>query len=107
MLRGMAETLHSGGATCLMEFAPDAISTRTDCVEWLGNIALTHDIYDVQSDVFLQPAGVVPIAAAAIAEYVRMLLTQTPDYSDLLLIPKNLPGRDRLRERLPGVQRTH
>lgn len=100
MLRGMAETLQGYGATCLMEFAPDAISTRTDCVEWLGNIAITHDIYDVQSDVFLQPAVVVPIAAAEIAEYVRVLLTQNPDYSDLLLIPKNLPGRDRLRDRL-------
>lgn len=100
VLRGMARTLAEQSVLMIMEFTPQALSTRVDVTDWLRKLSLAFDISEIKSDPFLSPAAVTVVKPDALAAYVDEVEGRKAPYTDLLLIPKRLRGAAVLRQRL-------
>jgi FkbM family methyltransferase len=99
---GMERALRERYVTCVAEFAPDAIATRRPPAEWLRQYAESFRIFDIQdNDMYLKASHrVTPVDAGKLSEFVELVERREPRYTDLLFIPKHLPGFAALDQRL-------
>lgn len=100
VLKGMRRMMETYSTTMLMEFAPHALQTRVQPIEWLAQLSNEYALYEIRDiDIFLSPAHHVnPIRE--LGQFVAELTMRSEPYTDLLCLPKKLPGLDSLQARL-------
>jgi FkbM family methyltransferase len=103
---GMERTVRERWVTCVAEFVPGAIATRRPPADWLRRLGESFRIFDIQeNDMYLKASHrVTPVDKSKLSEFVEIVDRREPPYTDLLLIPKNLPGFAALDQRLTGWQ---
>lgn len=90
---GMKRTLASRLVTCITEFVPGAISTRVPADQWLLRLGENFRIFEIRDlDLFLTPTHRVHVVEHdRVREFVREVAQRPIPYTDLLLVPMNLP----------------
>lgn len=102
VFQGMERTLRERNVLCVSEFVPDAIATRVDPTDWLSLLSRDFHFFDiVDNDMYLKRSHkLTPVDSAALPAFVSAVANRQPAYTDLLMVPRKLPGYAALAERL-------
>ncbi|MBL8230315.1 MAG: FkbM family methyltransferase [Bryobacterales bacterium] len=102
VFRGMRYALASRLVTCVSEFVPEAIGTRTDPAEWLRRLAEDFLVFDIiDNDMYIKPSHkLFHIPEERVRAFVSEVARRSPAYTDVVLVPKQLPAIGSLVERL-------
>jgi FkbM family methyltransferase len=105
VFRGMERAMRERLCVCITEFTPNALATQVNPARWLEALAERFEVYDLGDlDIHLYPGHLVRrIDLKQIAYFTEAVSTSPRAYTDLLLLPKELPGLDTLRQRLTTV----
>jgi FkbM family methyltransferase len=102
VFQGMRESIAQGLVTSLTEFTPHALISRVNPAQWLAGLIHDFEVFDIaDTEIYLGPGRRLhPVEAPAIEAFVAAVRERPSGYTDLLLLPRALPGLDDLRKRI-------
>jgi FkbM family methyltransferase len=102
VLDGMTRLLRDRVTTLVIEFSPSAVRARVAPEELLTRLARHGTIVDLGQRGPLAPAaaGFPVVEEGRFAAFAEEVLARAYEWSDLLVVPFNLPNRDALLKRL-------
>ena len=105
---GFIKTLKEKYCICIWEFSPQFLSTRIDPLEFLTNISSNCSVFDLGQDHF-NNVVVTPVPACEFKKFIADTLERQHQWTDILVVPLNIPGYDTLRKELlsMGNVKTH
>lgn len=101
VFEGMRETRKSRFVTCLTEFTPMSIETRVPPKKWLMEVSEGCTIFNVGhvNPYLTRSHKLQLVPERSYASFVDSIVDQATPYTDLLIIPNNLPGYGELLEK--------
>jgi FkbM family methyltransferase len=100
VMRGMAGTMAARHVCCIMEFTPGALISRVDPPGWLLGFADRYLLFDLDQMEPPTKRQVAPIDPVNLRPFLDAVSKRPYQWSDVLLLPKSLPGAGALVKRL-------
>lgn len=95
VFQGMERTIADRTVLCFTEFAPDAIGTRANPVEWLTErVQQGFTLFDIGDNNMFHTRShrLRPVVPHAVPDFVQAVSRRPSPYTDLLLVPNRFPG---------------
>jgi FkbM family methyltransferase len=101
---GFIKTLKEKYCVCIWEFSPQFLSTRIDPLVFLTEISNNCSVFDLGQDHF-NDVTVTPVPVSGFKKFVADTLERQHQWTDILVVPRNIPGFDNLCRDLSSIGR--
>jgi|WetSurMetagenome_2_1015567.scaffolds.fasta_scaffold08807_3 FkbM family methyltransferase len=99
---GFINTLKNRYSICIWEFSPQFLSTRINPLDFLKKISTECSVFDLGQDHF-NSVVITPVPVSEFKKFVAETLERPQPWTDILVVPRNIPGFDNLCRDLMAI----